>query len=305
MDLQGVCYCLISPAMKRFRWAVWHWHWLGVQLALLWRYFTTLSSLQWLRGKKTPSCFSAMASKLTTPLFMTLLHPYAFSKCDAWITVVSCPLSETIAAWNGFLFRRWQSVPPCLTNNPQALSTYYPIQEYVCLCIPLLAFDKTVNGEYASRRPNPSTLRCWLESDTKRLVGVQWQMVLNKSRVVSFDWQHLSARSPWLLGLIDGLMVSTGEIGSWLLYLDKILDPSPSLFAVIARAVWTVGGKKGKVKAKSKGSASIHLTEWVNGNKWLSFNRPYIHLFSVTAVKDTGAYLCCTPALFKWKQIGG
>lgn len=49
-----------------------------------------------------------------------------------------------------------------------------------------------------------------------------------------------------LFGLIDGLMVSTGEIGSWLLYLDKILDPSPSLFAVIARAVWTlwVGEKK-------------------------------------------------------------
>ena len=111
--------------------------------------------------------------------------------------------------------------------------------------------------------------------------------------------------SPCLLGLIDGLMVSTGEIGSWLLYLDKILDPSPSLFAVIAGAVWTLRGEKGKVKAKSKGSASIHLTEWVNGNKWLSFDRLYIHLFSVTTVKDTGAYLCCAPALIKWKQIGG
>lgn len=150
--------------------------------------------------------------------------------------------------WNSVLFWRWHSVLPCLTNNPQALSTYYPIQEYERLCSPLLAFDKTVNGEYASWRPSPSTLHCMLESDTKRLVGVQWQMVLNKSWVVSFDWQHLSAPSPWLLGLIDGLMVSTGEIGSWLLYLDKILHPSPSLFAVIARAVWTlrVGEKKAK-----------------------------------------------------------
>lgn len=48
------------------------------------------------------------------------------------------------------LFRRWHSVLLCLTNNPQALSTYYPIQEYERLCSPLLAFDKTVNGEYAS-----------------------------------------------------------------------------------------------------------------------------------------------------------
>lgn len=107
-----------------------------------------------------------------------------------------------------------------------------------------------------------------------------------------------------LLVLSDGLMVSTGEIGSWLFYLDKILDPSPSLFAVIAGAVWNLWGEKGKVKAKSEGSASIHLTEWVNGNKWLSFDRLYIHLFSVTTVKDTGACLCCTPALLKWKQTG-
>lgn len=155
--------------------------------------------------------------------------------------------------WNSVLFWRWHSVLPCLTNNPQALSTYYPIQEYERLCSPLLAFDKTVNGEYASWRPSPSTLHCMLESDTKRLVGVQWQMVLNKSWVVSFDWQHLSAPSPWLLGLIDGLMVSTGEIGSWLLYLDKILHPSPSLFAVIARAVWTLRvGEKRQSKSQIK-----------------------------------------------------
>lgn len=110
---------------------------------------------------------------------------------------------------------------------------------------------------------------------------------------------------PYLFGLSDGLMVSTGELGSWLLYLDKILDPSPSLFAVIAGlCVDSVGGK-GKVKAKSKGSASIHLTEWVNGNKWLSFDQLYIHLFSVTTVKDTGAYLNCIPALIKWKQSSG
>lgn len=118
-------------------------------------------------------------------------------------------------------------------------------------------------------------------------------------------WLTASQSSPpHLLGLSDGLMVSTGEIGSWLLYLDKILDPSPSLFAVIAGAGWTLWGGKGKVKAKSKGSASIHLTEWVNGNKWLSFDRLYIYLFSATTVKDTGAYPCCTPALIKWKQTG-
>lgn len=112
-----------------------------------------------------------------------------------------------------------------------------------------------------------------------------------------------STPSPYLLlSLSDGLMVSTGEIGSWLLYLDKILDPSPSLFAVIVGAVWTPWGGKGKVKAKSKGLASIHLTEWVKGNKWLSFDQLYIHLFSVTSVKDAGAYLWCTPALIKWKQ---
>lgn len=106
---------------------------------------------------------------------------------------------------------------------------------------------------------------------------------------------------PRFLGLIDGLMVSTGEIGSWLLYLDKILDPSPSLFAVIARAAWTLWvGKKGKVKAKSKGSASIHLTERFNGNKWLSFDRPCIHPFSVTSAKDTEIYLCCSDKADLW-----
>lgn len=97
-------------------------------------------------------------------------------------------------------------------------------------------------------------------------------------------------------------MVSTGELGSWLLYLDKILDPSPSLFAVIAGLCVDSVGEKGKVKAKSKGSASIHLTEWVNGNKWLSFDQLYIRLFSVTTVKDTGASLRCISSLIKWKQ---
>lgn len=79
--------------------------------------------------------------------------------------------------------------------------------------------------------------RCWMlnkhldESDRKRaceiLLAVCFYTI---SWVGNFDWQDLSPplSSPRLLGLIDGLMVSTGEIGSWLLYLEKILDPSPS-----------------------------------------------------------------------------
>lgn len=74
---------------------------------------------------------------------------------------------------------------------------------------------------------------------------------------------------PCFLGLIDGLMVSTGEIGSSLLYLDKILDPSPSLFAVIARAVWTlwVGGGGRQSKSQIKRLSFNPLDRAVNGNK--------------------------------------
>lgn len=88
---------------------------------------------------------------------------------------------------------------------------------------------------------------------------------------------------------------------------DRVLTPlsgpnlGPITFSVCSNCGSTVdsAGEKGKVKAESKGSASIHLTGWVNGNKWLSFDRLYIHLFSVTTVKDTGAYLCCTPDKMK------
>lgn len=145
----------------------------------------------------------------------------------------------------------------------------------------------------------PTTLRCWfLGSDTKRPVGVQGQMVLNKSWVVSFDWQSLSAPPPpsWSHWWLNGVNRR-----------DRVLTPlsgpnlGPITFSVCSNCGSTVdsAGEKGKVKAESKGSASIHLTGWVNGNKWLSFDRLYIHLFSVTTVKDTGAYLCCTPDKMK------
>lgn len=126
-------------------------------------------------------------------------------------------------------------------------------------------------------------------------------MVLNKSWVVSFDWQSLCAPPPpsqsqwWLNGVNRRDRVLTPLSGQNL---------RPITFSVCSNcgsSVDFVGGK-GKVKAKSKGLASIHLTEWVKGNKWLSFDQLYIHLFSVTSVKDTGAYLCCTRALIKWKQ---
>ena len=57
--------------------------------------------------------------------------------------------------------------------------------------------------------------------------------------------ERLSDR-PTSLGRADGLMVSTGEIGSHLSYLDRISEASPSLFAVIARVAPTqrVGEEK-------------------------------------------------------------
>lgn len=133
---------------------------------------------------------------------------------------------------------------------------------------------------------------------------------LNKSWVASFDWQGLGPPTPQLLGLIDGLMVSTGEIGSWLLYLDKILDPSPSSISRNCESSEGSTGERGKKRAewkpKSKDLASKHLTEWVDGNKWLSFDRSYIHLFSGTAEEDTRADLRCTLAApRKWKHTSG
>lgn len=175
----------------------------------------------------------------------------------------------------------------------------------------LRAFDKTVNDEYTPpevvQRPSAAGFRIRYKEASGSSVADGFKQELGgKLWLTVPQCPHPTPSShPHLLGLIDGLMVSTGEIGSWLLYLDKIWDPSPSLFAVIVGAVWTLWGERGNVKAKSKGSASIHLTERVNGNKWLSFDQLYIHLFSVTTVKDTGAYLCCTPAQIKWKRIGG
>lgn len=87
----SVCYCLISPTMKRFRCAVWHWHWLRAELALN---CTTLSSLQQFGMKKktkNPSCSWAVASKLTAPFYVMLLYLYVFSKRDSSIAVVSAP----------------------------------------------------------------------------------------------------------------------------------------------------------------------------------------------------------------------
>lgn len=49
--------------------------------------------------------------------------------------------------------------------------------------------------------------------------------------------------------------------------------------------------RKGKVKkAKSNGSAPIHLTGRVNGNKWLSLDCLYIRHLNVTTGKDTRGY---------------
>lgn len=92
MDLQSVCYCLISLAVKRFRCAAWHWRWIRVELALEWLNCTTLSSLQRLgREKKPPSCSWAVPLKLTAPCYLTRLHVHVFSKRDSWIAVVSAP----------------------------------------------------------------------------------------------------------------------------------------------------------------------------------------------------------------------
>lgn len=138
-------------------------------------------------------------------------------------------------------------------------------------------------------------------SDTEAPVRVQRQRALNRSWVVSYDWQGLGAPlplPPWSHWWLNGVNRR-----------DRVLTPlsgqnlRPITFSVCSNcksSVDSVGvGKKGKVKAKSKGSASIHLTERVNGNKWLSFDRPCIHLFCVTSVKDTEIYLRSAPALRK------
>lgn len=135
--------------------------------------------------------------------------------------------------------------------------------------------------------------------DTEGPVRVRRQRVLNKSWMLSYDWQGLDAPLPlplwshwWLNGVNRRDRVPTPLSGQNL---------RPITFSVCSNcksSVDSVGGVGGesRVKAKSKGSASIHLTEWVKGNKWLSFDRPCIHLFGLTSVKDTEIYLCCAPA---------
>lgn len=155
MDLQSICYCLISPTMKRFRCAVWHWRWIRVELTLEWLNCSTLSSLHKLRKKKkkkeTPSCSWAVPWKWTAPFYKMHLHPYVFSKHDSWIAVVSALSVRQSLLGSSFLktsagsqcHLAWQIT---LKHFPATTLS----QEYVYFCSPMLTFDKTVSGEYAS-----------------------------------------------------------------------------------------------------------------------------------------------------------
>lgn len=162
--------------MKRFRCAVWHWHWIRIELALEWlNCSTTLSSLQWLGGdgkKKTPSCSWAVPLKLTAPCYMMRLHAYVFSKRDSWIAVVSAFLVR----WSLFGTAFYSgAASQCRLAWQITLKRFPPttlFQEYVHFCIPLLAFDKTVSGEYASWWLGPSTLCCCFWDQIQR---GQWE----------------------------------------------------------------------------------------------------------------------------------
>lgn len=87
MDLQNVCYCLISPTMKRFRCAVWHRRWIRVELALEW-----LNCTFWPAIVEKKKYNSLMLLSWTLKINRSLLHgapPSVFSRRDSWIAVVS------------------------------------------------------------------------------------------------------------------------------------------------------------------------------------------------------------------------
>lgn len=137
MDLQSVCYCLISPTMKRFRCAVWHWSWIRVELVLEWLNCISLFSLKQLKScKNKQTNTNVMLQSFSLKINRTFSHdrPPSISIFKVWQLDCSCfsLLSWTTAIWNSFfflffsLFWCWQSVLPGLINNPKALSTHYP-----------------------------------------------------------------------------------------------------------------------------------------------------------------------------------